>query len=67
MALPEVVSPQEELKAVLFRNLSSQHRRRTSNGGNMAACPGITFMTVRVSKTGQAFSQVLMGPDSTTR
>jgi hypothetical protein len=51
MALPEVVSPQEELKAILFRNPSSQHRRRTSNGGNMAACPGITFMTVRPSKT----------------
>ena len=43
MALPEVVSPQEKLKAVLFHNLSSQQRRRTSNGGNMAACPGITL------------------------
>jgi hypothetical protein len=55
MALPEVVSPQEELKAVSFRNPSSQHRRRTSNGGNMAACPDITFMTVRPSKTTPLF------------
>jgi len=60
MALPEVESPQEELKAVLFRNPSSQHRRRTSNGGSMAACPAITFMTVRPSKTARYPGDVVL-------